>query len=177
MKTERLILRHFQPEDFQDLHAYLSQAEVVKYEPYEVFDENASRLEAQKRANNPAFWAICLQARGKVIGNVYLAENSYDTWELGYVLNLDYQKKGYAFEATQALLTYVFQEKQAHRVVAYCNPENRASWQLLERLGMRREGELQQNVWFKKDENDQAIWQDTYEYALLSRERLEKMVI
>ena len=28
----------------------------------------------------------------------------------------------------------------AHRVVAHCNPENPASWRVLERVGLRREG-------------------------------------
>ena len=33
-ETERLILRRYNKEDLQDLYEYLSDREVVKYEPY-----------------------------------------------------------------------------------------------------------------------------------------------
>ena len=33
-ETERLILRRYKREDLQDLFEYLSDVEVVKYEPY-----------------------------------------------------------------------------------------------------------------------------------------------
>ena len=51
-----------------------------------------------------------------------------------------------------------------------CNPVNTTSWRLLERLGMRREGHLIQNIYFKKDENGEPIWSDTFEYAILKNE-------
>lgn len=51
-----------------------------------------------------------------------------------------------------------------------CNPENTALWKLLERLNMRREGHLQKNIFFKYDEKRKPIWNDTYEYAVLSDE-------
>jgi len=38
------------------------------------------------------------------------------------------------------LIQYGFEECNAHRIVAYCNPQNNSSWRLLERLDMRREG-------------------------------------
>ena len=55
-------------------------------------------------------------------------------------------------------------------VTAMCNPLNTASWKLMERLGMRREGHLIQNIWFKRDERGEPIWSDTYEYAILADE-------
>lgn len=36
LETERLILRKFSCDDWKDLHEYLSQETVVKYEPYDV---------------------------------------------------------------------------------------------------------------------------------------------
>ena len=50
------------------------------------------------------------------------------------------------------------------------NPLNTASWRLLERLGMRREGYLMQNIVFHRDEEGQPLWQDTYAYAMLAEE-------
>jgi RimJ/RimL family protein N-acetyltransferase len=36
----------------------------------------------------------------------------------------------------------------AHKVVAYCNPENIESWKVLEKLGLEREGCLMKNAYF-----------------------------
>lgn len=46
-ETERLILRRYKKEDVQDLFEYLSDKEVVKYEPYKplTFDETKENLE------------------------------------------------------------------------------------------------------------------------------------
>lgn len=170
METERLIIRRFNPNDWQDLYEYLSQAEVVKYEPYEIFTEDGSKAEVIKRSNNADFWAVCLKESGKLIGNIYLSKHDFDTWELGYVFNKNYQGYGYATEASKALLDDIFTNQNAYRVIAMCNPLNNASWKLLERLGLRREGHLIKNIYFKKDADNQPIWSDTYEYAILSSE-------
>jgi len=170
METGRLLLRKFTPHDWRDLHEYLSQEAVVKYEPYEVFTEDASKKEAARRAENNSFWAVCLKDNGKVIGNIYLAKQEFDTWELGYVFNADYQGMGYATEAAKAVIDAAFKNENARRIIAMCNPLNQPSWKLLERLGMRREGHLLQNIYFKKDSNGCPIWQDTYEYGILAAE-------
>ena len=61
METERLMIRRFEPDDWQDLYEYLSQEEVVKYEPYEVFTEEASKQEAVRRSGDDNFRAVCLK--------------------------------------------------------------------------------------------------------------------
>jgi RimJ/RimL family protein N-acetyltransferase len=169
MLTTRLELRRFTPDDWGDLYDYLSQAAVVAFEPYEVFDIETAKQEAIKRSCDNAFWAVCLKSTGKVIGNVYLKQQDFDTWELGYVFNAHFQGNGYAAEAAGTLVDSVFRDFAAHRVYAQCNPLNVKSWQLLERLGFRREGHLIQNVWFKKDSAGQPIWCDTYVYAKLAK--------
>lgn len=170
METTRLTIRRFLPTDGQDLFEYLSQAEVVKFEPYRVFTREQAEQEAINRSKSPDFWAVCLKDSGKLIGNIYLSKQDYETWELGYVFNLHYHGKGYATEAAMALVDDLFAHNMAWRVVALCDPLNVASWKLLERLNMRREGHLIKNVWFFKDENDEPIWKDSYEYAILKEE-------
>ena len=45
-ETDRLILRRYKKEDAQDLFEYLSDKEVVKYEPHKplTFDETTEKL-------------------------------------------------------------------------------------------------------------------------------------
>ncbi len=170
LETERLIIRRFVPADYIDLFEYLSNEDVVKYEPYNVYSEEQAKQEAISRSENPNFWAVCLKATDKLIGNVYLAKQDFDTWEVGYVFNKNYWGNGYATEAVQFLVEYAFSSCNAHRIVAFCNPQNEASWKLLERIGMRKEGHLRSNIYFKVNENNKPIWQDTYEYGMLKNE-------
>ena len=170
MKTERLQLRRFTPDDWLDLFEYLSQEEVVKYEPYEVFTKESSMCEAIRRSENDSFWAVCLKDCGKLIGNIYLSKQDFDTWQLGYVFNAKFHGKGYATEAASALIDEIFSNHNARRIVAMCNPLNEPSWKLLERLGFRREGHLIKNIYFKKDALGNPIWSDTYEYGILAEE-------
>ncbi len=170
METARLCLRHFRPQDWEPLHAYLSLEEVVKYEPYGVFSREKSKQEALRRSKDDRFWAVCLKKNGHLIGNLYLEEQDYAAWELGYVFHLDFWGKGYATEAASALLRYAFEEKKAHLVTASCNPMNSASWRLMERLGMRREGHLVKSIYFSRDDQGQPIWQDTYVYGILAED-------
>lgn len=170
METQRLLLRKFDTDDWSDLYEYLSDKEVVKYEPYGILTEEACKQEAVRRSSDDAFWAVCLKDIGKLIGNVYLSRLDFDTWELGYVFNAKFQGKGYATEAAKTLTDNAFKERNARRVIAMCNPLNAPSWKLLERLGLRREGHLIKNIYFKKDDKDNPIWADTYEYGILASE-------
>lgn len=173
LETERLILRKFSCEDWKDLYEYLSKEEVVKYEPYGVYTEDECKEEAIYRSKQDAFWAVCLKENNKLIGNLYFQEQEpkkFATWEIGYVFNPKYYGQGYATESCRKILDYGFEQLNAHRIIAKCNPKNTASWRLLERLYMRREGYLQKSVFFKYDEDGKPIWHDTYEYAILKNE-------
>lgn len=170
MQTQRLVLRRFTAEDWQDLYEYLSDEEIVRYEPYSVFSKQQAIREAANRANNDAFLAVCLKDGGKMIGNIYFSKQSHQNYELGYVLNRAFQGRGYATEACVCVMDDAFQNKGAHRVAAMCNPDNAASWKLMERLHMRREAHHLQNIYFSRDEEGRPDWIDTYVYAILKSE-------
>lgn len=87
------------------------------------------------------------------------------------LINSIFQGLGYATESAKALIDYAFAQLGARRIIAMCDPKNFSSWLLLERLQMRREGTLLQNIYFKFDGNGNPIWKDTYENAILKSER------
>lgn len=180
METERLIIRRFLPEDWKDLYEYLSIPEVVFYEPYEVYTEEDCKKTALKRyeaKEESSFFAVCLKENNKMIGNLYFSQEEpveFMTFEIGYVFNPNYYGKGYATEACKRILKYGFEELNAHRIIAGANVNNSASWKLLERLSMRREAHMLQNAFFKRTENGDPIWHDSYHYAILSNEWFAK---
>lgn len=176
METERIIIRRFKEEDWEDLYEYMSIPEVVFFEPYEVYSKEECYKEARYRAadkENSCFWAVCLKETNKLIGHIYFAKQDFEeimTWELGYVFNPKYSKQGYATEGCRRILKYGFEELNAHRIVAECSDQNISSWKLLERLNMRRESHMFQNVYFKTTAEGEPMWYDSYGYAMLRRE-------
>jgi [ribosomal protein S5]-alanine N-acetyltransferase len=62
-----------------------------------------------------------------------------------------------------ATVKYAFQRLAARRIVAHCNPQNAASWRVLERAGFRREGLLRQNIYFRTKPDGGPDWTDTFE--------------
>ena len=119
--TKRLTLRPFQKGDAQDLYEYLSDPEVVRFEPYRPYTLESCGQEAENRSKNPAFIAVVLG--DKVIGNVYLAKQNDYTWEVGWVFNRAFQHHGYATEAAHAAMDWAFRQQSAHRIIAKCDPE------------------------------------------------------
>ena len=166
-ETERLILRRYQKEDLPDLFEYLSDMEVVEYEPYKPLTLDEARENLEWRIGTDEMIAIELKNSHKMIGNVYMGKREFEALEMGYVLNKNYWGYGYAAESCKALIEQAF-SNGIHRIYAECDPRNRNSWKLLERLGFQREAYFRKNVYFWKDENSKAIWKDTYVYAKLN---------
>lgn len=170
LETPRLTIRRFRKEDWRDLYEYLSDPEVVRYEPYGVYDQSMSKLEAQSRAEDDDFLAVCLRDGGKMIGNLYFAGRDFGTREIGYVFNPRYQKQGYATEAVEKLMDTAFRQWRVRKIIAMCDPRNDNSWHLLERVGFQREAHFREKASFKTDSTGKPIWHDAYEYGLLATE-------
>jgi [ribosomal protein S5]-alanine N-acetyltransferase len=171
--TPRLVVRAFQPEDASDLYEYLSVEEIYRFEPGEPIDMQQAIELARQMAGTSDFWAVEHRSEAKVIGQIYFKQidpSHLRTWEVGYILSPRYQRQGYASEAVGILVRSGFAVASVHRVFAHCNPDNTASWKLLEKIGFRREGWLKKQIFFRRDEKGHPLWKDTLVYAILEEE-------
>lgn len=168
IQTDRLILRRYCKDDLQDLFEYLSDAEVVKYEPYKPMNLTEVSKELDERISNDEMIAVVLKETNKLIGNVYLGKREFESLEIGYVFNKHYWGQGYAKESCEALIKKAFSEG-VHRIFAECDPCNRNSWRLLESLGFVREAHFKQNVFFWRDDKGNPFWKDTFVYSILNK--------
>jgi RimJ/RimL family protein N-acetyltransferase len=174
IETARLTLRPFTDDDFDDVFAYMSDVEVVRYLYWEQRDEAATREMLKRRsaegelAEDGQGLAMALEWRdgGHVVGEVMirLVSKQHEQGELGYVLNPAYQGKGFAREAAEAALRIGFEQVGLRRIIARCDARNVPSWKLMERLGMRRE------AYFIQDECFKGEWSDSMIYAMLADE-------
>jgi RimJ/RimL family protein N-acetyltransferase len=167
IETERLRIRLFTADDWPAVHAYTSDAGVMHYVPEGVMTEEQTReFIAGSMAEEARTYAVELQEEDRLIGHVgfhpWYAPRIY---ELGWVFHPRYHGRGYATEVAAALLRYGFESLSVHRVVATCQPENIASWRVMEKLGMLREGHLRKCIY-----RDETTWWDEYFYAILEEE-------
>lgn len=167
LTTRRLILRRFEERDFYDFFQYVSNADVLKYEPYQPMDAANALNELRCRISDKRFIAVELAEKKKLIGNLYVTLNKYNGAEIGFIFNDKYWHQGYAKEATQALIDYCF-SKGIHRVYGSCDCDNENSWRLFEALGFKREARLKENIYFRKNELNKPIYKDSYVYAKLN---------
>ena len=89
-ETPRLILRRYEKGDLQDLFEYLSDAEVVKYEPHKPMTLAEAERSLDWRIGTDEMIAVEWKDSRKMIGNVYLGKREFDSLEIGYVFNRNY---------------------------------------------------------------------------------------
>lgn len=167
ISTDRLVIRQFTEADYDDLFEFLSQLEKDEFEGYPGITYENGKEHLKYRIGSEEFYAVEHKESGKVIGNIYCGKRDFNSREVGYIINKNFQRKGYASEALLAVIQKVF-ENGIHRVYAECDPRNECSWKLLEKVGLNREAHFKQNIFFHKDENGNPVWKDTFVYALIN---------
>jgi ribosomal-protein-alanine N-acetyltransferase len=80
---------------------------------------------------------------------------------LGYWVGAKYARQGYMTAAVRAVIPFVFDSLELHRLEAACLPSNTASIRLLEKTGFQREGLARRYLRIN------GVWQDHLLYALL----------
>jgi RimJ/RimL family protein N-acetyltransferase len=178
LETKRLILRSFEDADAQPFAEYRSDPDIARYQGWDIPyspTRAAQFIDTLKHTQpgTPGEWfQIAMQLRTSVqlIGDCAFCvlTDIPQQAEIGFTLAQCYQGHGYATEAVTRLLDYLFNDLKLHRVRAICDVENVASVRVLKRLGLRREGHLIDNVWFK------GRWSSEYWYAILRSEWLVK---
>ena len=104
IETDRLILRNFEESDYDDVYEFLSQRKDDDFEAYPGITYENGRGHLAYRIHNDEFIAIQLKSTGKVIGNVYFGNRDFQAKELGYIVNKNFQRHGYATEAISAVV-------------------------------------------------------------------------
>ena len=173
LRTERLVLRRFDPEgDVDAVHAYASREDVCRYIPWaprtrdEVAEWLPRRASTTLSESGAASLAVTLAATGELVGDVILmlVSAEHRAAELGCVIHPDHAGHGYASEAARALLGVAFDDLGLHRVTGRIDERNPASAAVLRRIGMRQEAVLVENEWFK------GAWSTEVDFAILERE-------
>ena len=112
--------------------------------------------------------AIEHRALGHLIGTtrVSVLSNANRCGSLGYALNQKFTGQGYMTEAAQRILKAGFEHLGLHRIKATADVRDQASWRVMERIGMQREGLVRDHRLIR------GQWCNSYLYAGLSSDRI-----
>lgn len=146
LKTERLLLRQWQLDDYPLFAKMNADPIVMEFYP-ELLNSDASNLMASKLESLIAdrswgLWAVELLDQSQFIGFVGLHEPHYDLpmtpcVEIGWRLSKDSWGKGYATEAAKAALDFAFQRLELEEVYSFTSVVNFKSEAVMKRLGMK----------------------------------------
>jgi [ribosomal protein S5]-alanine N-acetyltransferase len=144
IETPNLILRQYLPSDSKDVAFYSQQPNVAYWMSDMVFHDEPRALSWINWINEkfnitePSIvLAIENKADGRCIGvvGIHPKDEIDNEVEVLYGISDNYQNKGYATEASKALIQWTFENTQLKSLVAIVKPENIPSKIVIEKLG------------------------------------------
>lgn len=149
--TERLVLRPFEYDDAEsmmnnwagDEHVQKMYGEPV-YKTVEDVKGLLDKYIGGYKDGGYFRWAVIEKASGECIGQAayFLVDKNNNFGEIEYCIGAAFQGKGYATEATNALIGYGFNKIHFHKVQICVRPSNVPSRKVIEKCGFTYEGTL-----------------------------------
>jgi RimJ/RimL family protein N-acetyltransferase len=145
LRTERLILRPWRPEDLEPFAALNADPRVAATlggpQDRAFSDALAARIAEEFATTGYGRWAVELPGVAPFIGFIGLAAPSFEAHftpavEIGWRLAFDHWGKGYATEGARAALDYGFNAARLEEIVSFTAKINTKSRAVMERLGM-----------------------------------------
>lgn len=148
IETERLLIKPYEKGDLDECFKLMQDKELFRYlnmdvmslEEYkELFRWLIDCYEVSFDKDFKYSFNITLKESGAHIGwcGIGGAEFNHNQKEIFYLIGKDYWRKGYAKEASEALLDYGFNVMGLKEITALCKPDNIASKKVLENIGLK----------------------------------------
>jgi len=150
LETPRLLLRQFQPSDFDALARLSADPEVMKY-----LSDGKPKSRAESWLMMASFlghwelrgyglWAVEEKATGEFVGRIGLLNpEGWPGLELAWTLARERWGKGFATEGAKAALEYAFSVLKLDHVISLIHPENAASIRVALRVGEKLERQVE----------------------------------
>lgn len=173
LRTNRLHMRDFIQTDFYFFKDLEQSFYTNLYERDQIPSDDElstifNNILELKRNDDRQKWSFIIIDNQSLspIGRIVLWEvdSSIREWEIGWYIQKAFQHQGYATEAAHKMLEFAFNTLKAHRVQALCHHMNIASVKVMEKLGMKKEGELRAIRMIHQN------WVDMFIYSLLEEE-------
>jgi RimJ/RimL family protein N-acetyltransferase len=173
INTLRLLVRRFRPDDALPLLKMIEQDESSTLPVDETNVDQwieSQRTARFKRSESGVYLAIELSEGKELAGLVCPYIDDLSNNNAGFTLGIAPQRRrqGLGLEATRAVIDFLFDGLCSRRVAASCLSQNAAARRMLEKAGMRQEGE------FVKSWHDGHEWVNLLWYAMMKEERTSR---
>lgn len=151
IELQRLRLRRPRLSDATAIFEYASDPEVARFADWpisssvESVTERLRGREPDWSAGTEFHWVLTLPPDDQPMGAIACSVAGHAA-EFGFLVNRRYWRKGYATEASRAVVDWIFSVPSVWRLSATCDVENVASARVLEKAGLTREGVLRQAI-------------------------------
>ena len=163
----RVLLRPLSLSDVQGVFAYASDPVVTEFLSWETHhDLRDAEAFVKLGMSGSVGLLFAIQVEDWVAGSIGLhpVPAGHQTGELGYVLHRGFWGHGFAAEAAELLLEHAFGPLGLNRVQALCAVGHQRSVRVLEKIGMRHEGDLREYRFIKGKLLDMGL------FSILRRE-------
>lgn len=151
IKTNRLLLRPLTVTDADSVFIWGSDERVTRYMNYQTYTKIEPVREwlasLEKEANTYSFGFERL-SDGTLIGSGDIRVDQNNCWSFGYNLRYDCWGKGYATEATRAMIDYAHENLGAADFSASHAEPNHASGKVIKKCGLKF---IRYGIWQKLD--------------------------
>lgn len=151
IETERLILRRFEYLDNEAMRKYWIADEKIQslysepvYTTEEEVKELLDKYIGSYEKEDYYRWAIIDKASEECIGQIayFLVDNKNHFAEIEYCIGSLFQCRGFATEATKAVIAYGFEKINLHKIQICTKTINAQSRRVIEKCGFIYEGTL-----------------------------------
>lgn len=149
LETERLLLRHLEPEDADAIYEIIGDPIAMQYYPRSFTRDDAvtwiHRNRQRYEDDGFGLCAVVLKSENAVIGDCGLTLQTVEDLpelEVGYHFQRKHWGRGYATEAARGCMKLAFEQFGAGKVISLIRPENVASRRVAERNGMKIERQI-----------------------------------
>jgi ribosomal-protein-alanine N-acetyltransferase len=166
--TERLILKTPQTNDAEDLFTLMSDSKLTRFLAWEPHKDSETTLTlltnliAAQENDKGYHWCVWLE--NKIIGLVSLIDvkRKIRTWtldraEISYWIDFSHQGKGFATEASRAVLDFGFAKLNLHKIIIAHAVENKESESICKKLGFKQYAH-EHEAFQKNDKWHDLIW-------------------
>lgn len=147
LETERLLLRHLEPGDLDELYVLYSDPQMRRYFPdgtlsyAETKEELEWYLHGHPDRPELGLWATIHKADKRFIGRCGLLPwkiDGQDEVEIAYMIAKPYWRQGLGAEAARGIRDYGFQTLKLPRLMSMMYWENEASINTAKKIGMTK---------------------------------------
>lgn len=145
LETDRCLVRETTPEDVEDFSRIYSHPSITRYMEGlypDVEKEKAyirEYIEKIYTFYGFGVWTVVEKAGKAVIGRAGVSyREGFEDPELGFIIGVPWQRRGYAREVCAAILDYAHRALEFTQVQALVAPGNAPSLKLCEELGFRK---------------------------------------